>query len=68
MVVESPSAKPASANRAVKKPGKEKLVATRISLKQWRTLRNYCTEKQVSAEAFIGAAIADRFKKEGLPW
>jgi hypothetical protein len=54
----------------VKKPNTsgQKLAACRVSKEQWERLQHLCIAEDTSVQAVVSEALADWFKKRGLPW
>jgi hypothetical protein len=48
--------------------GGQKLAACRVSKAQWERLQHLCIAEDTSAQAVVSEALADWFKKRGLPW
>ncbi len=49
-------------------PGGQKLAACRVSRAQWERLQHLCIAEDTSVQAVVSEALADWFKKRGLPW
>lgn len=52
------------ANNAIQ----QKLAACRVSKTQWERLQHLCIAEDTSVQAVVSEALADWFKKRGLPW
>ena len=52
-----------------KKPSAgQKLAACRVSKAQWERLQHLCIAEDTSVQAVMSVALADWFRKRGLPW
>ncbi|MBV8361076.1 MAG: hypothetical protein JO189_24535 [Deltaproteobacteria bacterium] len=46
----------------------QKLAACRVSKAQWERLQHLCIAEDTSVQAVVSEALADWFRKRGLPW
>jgi hypothetical protein len=46
----------------------QKLAACRLSRARWERLQHLCIAEETSVQAVVSEALADWFKKRGLPW
>ena len=46
----------------------QKLAACRVTKTQWERLQHLCIAEDTSVQAVVSEALADWFKKRGLPW
>ena len=59
---------PAHAPEPKTNTGGLKLAACRVSKAQWERLQHLCIAEDTSVQAVVSEALADWFKKRGLPW
>jgi hypothetical protein len=64
----NPADEPKRAPDRKSNTGGQKLAACRVSKAQWERLQHLCIAEDTSVQAVVSEALADWFKKRGLPW